>query len=496
MKKNTIIILLLSTVFLFATGAASPPKDKGLNLLDGTHGCTPAQIVANTAFDYVFILTKQPQSVSLELGQKVTFSVGAVGQGLSYRWYYRRPYGDWKEATAKGYDTSSLRVTAKKNNVGTKYRCIVTDSFGNTLTSEEAVLTSFEGMEPEPAAEGLTGFYYDQLPEELQSVYGQLYTGIAAHKSEIYIEMGEMRSVAAAVKAIRYDHPEFFWLKGKSSVYGPEGPGIKLVELAVNIEPEEIDGQQALIEEEADRYLSLLYEGMSEYEKVLLAYQFVIDNTDYVPGVPNGQNLQSSMIEHQTICSGYVREIQYLLTRAGIFCAFIEGDVPVGDDGSTELHAWNLVMIDGEYFYLDATEGDPYFVQAEEQTEPVREADYSYMCLTSDDLMRMGYMPSEQYAVPETYSRTWDYYVVNRYYHDTFDYDEIYSIVMNAAESGENAVYMKFSDADSYAAAVDAVIFGGLLDEAVEYRSSLMGGAEFMVLPVCHDALFTINIFW
>ena len=65
------------------------------------------------------------------------------------------------------------------------------------------VLTSFEGMEPEPAAEGLTGFYYDQLPEELQSVYGQLYTGIAAHKSEIYIEMGEMRSVAAAVKAIR-----------------------------------------------------------------------------------------------------------------------------------------------------------------------------------------------------------------------------------------------------------------------------------------------------
>ena len=142
MKKNITIFLLLSTVLLFATGAAASPKDKGLNLLDGTHGCTPAQIVANTAFDYVFILTKQPQSVSLKLGQKVTFSVGAVGQGLSYRWYYRRPYGDWKEATAKGYDTSSLRVTAKKNNVGTKYRCIVTDSFGNTLTSEEAVRKS------------------------------------------------------------------------------------------------------------------------------------------------------------------------------------------------------------------------------------------------------------------------------------------------------------------------------------------------------------------
>ena len=270
MKKNTIICLLLSTVLLFATGAVSPPKDKGLNLLDGTHGCTPAQIVANTAFDYVFILTEQPKSVSLELGQKTTFSVGAVGQGLTYQWYYRRPYGDWKEVAAKGHDTASLTVTAKKKNVGTKYRCIVTDSYGNTLTSEEAELTSFEGMEPEPAAEGLTGFYYDQLSEELQSVYARLYTGIASRKSEFYIET-EMKSVSAVVWAIRLDHPEFFWLKGKSTVYGVEGPGIKLIELAVNREPEGMDGQQALIDEEADRYLAQLYEGMSEYEKVLLA---------------------------------------------------------------------------------------------------------------------------------------------------------------------------------------------------------------------------------
>ena len=102
MKKNITIFLLLSTVLLFSTGAAASPKDKGLNLLDGTHGCTPAQIVANTAFDYVFILTKQPQSVSLGLGQKVTFSVGAVGHDLSYRWYYRRPTENGKRSLQKG----------------------------------------------------------------------------------------------------------------------------------------------------------------------------------------------------------------------------------------------------------------------------------------------------------------------------------------------------------------------------------------------------------
>ena len=136
--------------------------------------------------------------------------------------------------------------------------------------------------------------------------------------------------------------------------------------------------------------------------------------------------------------------MQYLLTNAGVFCTYVEGSIANGEGETTALHAWNLVMIDGEYFYLDATEGDPYFVEAEESTGLAREADYSYLCLTSEDLLRLGYTASEEYAVPETYTRTWDFYVVNGCYHEVFDYDEIYSALIGAAESGEASVYMKF----------------------------------------------------
>ena len=167
-----------------------------------------------------------------------------------------------------------------------------------------------------------------------------------------------------------------------------------------------------------------------------------------------------------------------------------------GEGETTALNAWNLIMIDGEYFYLDATEGDPYFVEAEESTGLAREADYSYLCLTSEDLLRLGYTASEEYAVPETYTRTWDFYVVNGCYHEVFDYDEIYSALIGAAESGEASVYMKFSDFENYVAACNALFSGGLLEEAVQYRMALQGLEELEYVPICNDALYTINIFW
>ncbi len=82
MKKNAAIIIVLFTVFLFGTGAVSLNKDEGVSLLTGPYGNILALTVAGTAFDHVFIMTEQPQSVNIELGQKATFRVAAVGEGL------------------------------------------------------------------------------------------------------------------------------------------------------------------------------------------------------------------------------------------------------------------------------------------------------------------------------------------------------------------------------------------------------------------------------
>lgn len=74
-------------------------------------------------------------------GQAV-FTVQVEGQGLRYRWQYQRAGGTkWFDTTMEGYKTSQLTVIATAARNGYKYRCIVTDVYGNETVSDEAILT-------------------------------------------------------------------------------------------------------------------------------------------------------------------------------------------------------------------------------------------------------------------------------------------------------------------------------------------------------------------
>ncbi len=51
-----------------------------------------------------------------------------------------------------------------------------------------------------------------------------------------------------------------------------------------------------------------------------------------------------------------------MMERLGIPCIYVDGDAR----GSAEGHAWNMISLDGEYYYVDATNGDqPEFLEGD-----------------------------------------------------------------------------------------------------------------------------------
>ena len=87
-------------------------------------------------------ITTQPASTTAYVGDKATFTVKAKGKGtLSYQWQYRRNESDsWKTSGQSGNKTATLKVSTTAGLHGYQFRCVVTDSIGQTF-SNAATLT-------------------------------------------------------------------------------------------------------------------------------------------------------------------------------------------------------------------------------------------------------------------------------------------------------------------------------------------------------------------
>ena len=79
----------------------------------------------------------------------------------------------------------------------------------------------------------------------------------------------------------------------------------------------------------------------------------MIDNTQYQAS-DDDQSIAGVFWKKEAVCAGYAGAVQYLLERIGVPCIYVDGST----QGSTEGHAWNIVKLDGEYYYVDATNGD------------------------------------------------------------------------------------------------------------------------------------------
>ena len=85
-------------------------------------------------------LIQSPMDQYVQIGQTADFGLKAQGALLTYQWYVNKGDGlGWiklKGATQTSYQVN--RVTLNQN--GCQYRCVITDVYGNEITSDAATL--------------------------------------------------------------------------------------------------------------------------------------------------------------------------------------------------------------------------------------------------------------------------------------------------------------------------------------------------------------------
>ena len=93
-------------------------------------------------------ITSQPAEAYASVGETVEFKVDATGTDLSYKWQWTdNKSGEeyiWNDSTAESSVSKTLLIEATSHRNGYQYRCVITDSNGNQVISEEVMLTVTE----------------------------------------------------------------------------------------------------------------------------------------------------------------------------------------------------------------------------------------------------------------------------------------------------------------------------------------------------------------
>ena len=103
----------------------------------------------------------------------------------------------------------------------------------------------------------------------------------------------------------------------------------------------------------------VLKDGMSDYEKEVAIYEWVVDHVDYdwthqdrMKTTPRESfTPYGGLVKHTAVCLGYATTFQLLMDLAGVECI----TVPGAAFSSQEDHGWNMVKLNGEWYCVDVT---------------------------------------------------------------------------------------------------------------------------------------------
>lgn len=304
---------------------------------------------------------------------------------------------------------------------------------------QRAKTAQAEQKEVKPIQRISVGKYaYEQLDETGKTVYDEMLSVILRQEEKISLSTIDIDIMNHAYTALCSDYGGLFWVNGY--VYTRYTKGGELVSLEFSPKYTMTKEERQRLQEEIDRVVEEWFAGISindtDYEKAKYVYELLALKTDYVENAENSQNIISVFIKRKTVCQGYACAVQYLLEQLGVQSVIVSGKA-LG-----EPHAWNLVCLDGEYYYMDATWGNNGYRNKEgEETSFI---DYNYMAMTTAE-MQMGHEPDTEINLPQCTAVLNNYYIKEGNYIEEWQPDQIGAMLTQAWEE-KRVLTLRFSD--------------------------------------------------
>lgn len=92
-------------------------------------------------------------------------------------------------------------------------------------------------------------------------------------------------------------------------------------------------------------------QGMSDWEKEAYVFEYITGNCTYDKEISESNTPYGTLVTRRAKCDGISLAMKWIMEEMGITCLCITGEPTVTEEG----HAWNMILLDGEYYNVDVT---------------------------------------------------------------------------------------------------------------------------------------------
>ena len=225
-------------------------------------------------------------------------------------------------------------------------------------------------------------FYRDQLTETQKTAYDYLLAKVEAMETPISLEELPVHMDYDEFFLVWYsvlvDNPQLFMVAGDNDFgefqYFSDG-AVRRFSVYYCVDKKDLPALKKAYEDAIAEALTVIDPYMTDYEKELALHDWLCRHTRYDYQISwIAQRSYSGIVDGLAICEGYSESFTELMHRAGIEAATVYGFVYPEENYDNNNHAWNIVCIYGNWYYMDVTWDD---------TNPIR---YDYFNVTTEQM--------------------------------------------------------------------------------------------------------------
>lgn len=286
-----------------------------------------------------------------------------------------------------------------------------------------------------------------------------------------------------------YYQENIFWLTSK--FYRPDSDSDTL-RLTYRYDEKTTHQMQADIGKTSWEISSVFDESTSDYEKLKAFHDYIVLNCTFSDDENTDTTLYGALCGGYSMCEGYAAAFNLLCQKSDIPCVTVTG---TGSDSAS--HAWNKVMLDGEWYNVDCTWDDPILDPPDENF--IR---HYYFLVSDKDIEGITHFPDNTYfSYPECSSDN-NYFRRERLYADSADSGIalLSSAAADAISAGLTDAEIRFADEKAYYSAKAALFDRKKIRQVLEYadsRADKPAGKTVMTnkyVRYCNDSLLIIHI--